>query len=119
MQRKSFGKYLPQAAVCAVLLLCTAGRTQNSHLPSMPNPLGEQPGFGQELPASARERQAKMQNEERQKRLVNDTEKLLALATQLHDDVAKSNKNILSIDVVKRADEIERLAHSIKDHMRS
>jgi hypothetical protein len=42
----------------------------------------------------------------------------LELATQLHTDVAKTNKNILSVDVIKRADEIEKLAHAIKERMR-
>ncbi len=119
MQSRSFMKRLPQLTVCVVMFLGAAGRSQNSRIPSMQNPAGDMPGFGQDMPVSAREKQAKMQNEERQKRLVDDTEKLLALATQLHDDVAKTNKNILSIDVVRRADEIERLAHSVKDRMRS
>jgi HAMP domain-containing protein len=59
-----------------------------------------------------------MRNDERQKRLEADTQKLLELATQLHDDVGKTNKNILSLDVIKRADEIERLAHEVKVRMR-
>jgi hypothetical protein len=63
-------------------------------------------------------RQAKIRNDERQKRLVADTDKLLELATSLHDDVQKTNKNVLSLDVIKRADEIERLAHSVKERMR-
>ena len=65
--------------------------------------------------ASADDKQAKMREEDRQKRLVADTEKLLTLATQLHDDVAKTDRHILSLDVVKRADEIEKLAHSVKE----
>jgi hypothetical protein len=55
---------------------------------------------------------------ERQKRIVADSDRLLALATQLHNDVAKTDKDILSLDVIKRADEIERLAHSVKEHMK-
>jgi hypothetical protein len=64
-------------------------------------------------------RQAKLRNDERQKRLVADSDKLLELATSLHDDVSKTNKNVLSLDVIKRADEIERLAHAVKERMRS
>lgn len=59
-----------------------------------------------------------MRNDERQKRLVSDTEKLLQLATQLHNDVAKTDKNVLSLDVIRRAEEIERLAHGVKDRMK-
>ena len=64
------------------------------------------------------DKQAEMRNNERQKRLVSDTEKLLTLATELHQDVGKTDKHILSVDVVKRAEEIEKLAHSVKERMK-
>ncbi len=93
---------------------------QNPGLAAPPDPFGQQPGDPNSklnLPpfASQEEKQAKMREEERQKRLIADTDKLLALATQLHEDVAKTDRHILSIDVVKRADEIEKLAHSVKE----
>ncbi len=68
--------------------------------------------------AAMQQRQVHARNDERQKRLVADTDKLLALATQLHDDVGKTDKNILSLDVVKRAEEIEKLAHNVKERMK-
>jgi hypothetical protein len=52
---------------------------------------------------------------ERQKKLAADTDKLLALATDLKKQVDKTNKDILSVEVVKKADEIEKLAHSMKN----
>jgi nitric oxide reductase activation protein len=61
---------------------------------------------------------AERRNEDRQKSLVADTEKLLALAQQLKADVDKTNKDTLSIDVVKRAEQIEKLARSVKEKMR-
>ena len=64
------------------------------------------------------EKQAKQRNDDRQRRLVADTERLLALATSLHEDVAKTNKNVLSLDVVRRADEIEKLARGVKERMK-
>lgn len=70
------------------------------------------------LPAAIGERQAKARNDERQRRLVSDTDKLLELATSLHDDVAKTDKNVLSLDVVRRAEEIEKLARSVKERMK-
>ena len=57
-------------------------------------------------------------NDERQKELVADTAKLLALAQQLQAEVDKSNKDQLSVSVVKKAEEIEKLARSVKDKMR-
>ena len=61
---------------------------------------------------------AKGQNQDRQKRLVNDTDKLLALATELKQEVSKTDKNTLSVDVIKKAEEIEKLAHSVKERMK-
>lgn len=62
--------------------------------------------------------QGRARNDDRQKRLVADTDKLLALATQLHADVAKTDKNVLSMDVIRRSEEIEKLAHNIKERMK-
>jgi hypothetical protein len=60
----------------------------------------------------------KKANEQRQAELKRDTERLLKLSTELKDYVDKSNENILSLDVIKKADEIEKLAHSVKTRMR-
>jgi hypothetical protein len=62
--------------------------------------------------------QAKSRNIERQRKIVEDTAKLLSLATELKGDVDKSDKNTLSLDVIKKADEIEKLAHSVKEKMK-
>jgi membrane protein involved in colicin uptake len=64
------------------------------------------------------EEMAKKANQQRQDQLKRDTEKLLKLATELKGYVDKSNENVLSVDVVKKAEEIEKLAHSVKDKMK-
>jgi len=69
-------------------------------------------------PPQMEQDQAKMRNLERQKQIVSDTQKLLALANQLKEDVDKSNKDTLSLDVIRKADEIEKLAHSVKEKMK-
>ena len=61
---------------------------------------------------------AKMRNEERQKRLVTDTDKLLAVATDLKTQMDQSTSETLSADTMKKIDEIEKLAHSVKDRMK-
>lgn len=60
----------------------------------------------------------KARQAERQEQLVKDTDKLFDLAKELKERVDKSNKDMLSIDVVKKAAEIEKLAKSVKDRMR-
>ena len=62
--------------------------------------------------------QQKMRIAERQKRLEADTEKLVALSTALKAQVDESNKDILSIDMIKKAEEIEKLARSVKERIK-
>ncbi len=50
--------------------------------------------------------------------LKSDTDKLLRLSVELKQDVDKSDENVLSVDVIKKAEEIEKLAKSVKDKMK-
>jgi len=61
---------------------------------------------------------AKKANQERQALLRRDTERLFQLSAELKQYVDKTNSNILSLDVIKKADEIEKLAHSVKEKMK-
>jgi hypothetical protein len=60
----------------------------------------------------------KKANQERQAQLKRDTEKLFELSTELKQYVEKTNENVLSVNVVKKAEEIEKLARSVKEKMR-
>ena len=62
---------------------------------------------------------AKEWNKQRQAALKKDTDKLLELATQLKQQVDKSNENILSVDVLKKSEEIEKLAHNVHEKMKA
>ena len=61
---------------------------------------------------------AKKANLARQAALKSDTDKLLKLAEELKTSVDKSTANVLSLDVLKKAEEIEKLAHSVRDKMK-
>ena len=56
-------------------------------------------------------------NAERKKEIASDSAKLLKLATELKAEVDKTNKDTLNLKVVRKADEIEKLAHSVKEKM--
>jgi hypothetical protein len=56
---------------------------------------------------------------ERQLQLRRDTEKLVALTAELKQNVDKTGVNILSMDVIKKAQEIQKLAKSVQDKMRN
>jgi len=57
-------------------------------------------------------------NEERRKQIADDGAKLLALATGLKAEVDKTNQDTLSLEVVRKAEEIEKLAHAVKERMK-
>ena len=61
---------------------------------------------------------AKKASVERHTALRTDTDKLLKLATELKTYVEKSNEHVMSVDVIKKADEIEKLARSVKEKMK-
>jgi len=61
---------------------------------------------------------ARKANQARQADLKRDTDKLVKLAGELQEYVDKSNESTLSVDVLKKAEEIEKLAHSVKDKMK-
>ena len=54
----------------------------------------------------------------RQKDIRDDTDKLFQLATELKAAVDKTNENLLSLDVVRKADEVEKLAKKVKEKMK-
>jgi hypothetical protein len=101
-----------------LLLAVVPPASWGSPLHQQPSLPGQQPP--QEDPDRARieKDMAKKANEQRQADLKRDTDKLLKLATELQRYVDKSNANVLSLEVVKKAEEIEKLAHSVKEKMK-
>jgi hypothetical protein len=61
---------------------------------------------------------AKKANQDRHAAVKADTDKLLKLAGELKQYVDRTNENMLSVEVLKKAEEIEKLAHSVKDKMK-
>ncbi|MGB6193871.1 MAG: hypothetical protein WBF42_15485 [Terracidiphilus sp.] len=55
---------------------------------------------------------------ERKQEISDDSARLLTLAEALKSEVDKTSKDTLSIGVVRKAGEIEKLAHTVKNHMR-
>ena len=56
---------------------------------------------------------------QRQAQLRLDTAKLVALTAELKERVDKTGVNILSIEVIKKAQEIQKLAKSVQDKMKN
>jgi hypothetical protein len=80
---------------------------------------------GSRIPDQHSEQDPEIQRELQQQRLKKrfedvkrDSQKLLELATELKHNVDKSGENVLSLDVMRKAEEMEKLARQVKNNMR-
>lgn len=126
--------FLAQVGVLAIMLTATLGAQTGS--PEAPAPAAAtrprreppvtlDPQFRQrrneEEPIDARlaRERAKAWNKERFDNLKKDTDKLLKLATELKESVDKANKDTLSLEVIRKTEEVEKLAKSVRERMRA
>lgn len=106
------------ASIAALIAFGQVGtQTQSIHDPVLTSP----PDKNAQM--KMHDEQAKKQgfeaaNIERKKQILEDTSKLLELATQLKAEVDKTNKDTLSLNVIRKADSIEKLAHGVKEKMK-
>lgn len=95
----------------------TIPRTQPTGIPPID---GERPdNLNDPMAVQQRASRARAFAEDRQKHIVDETAKLLQLATELKVDMEKNNKSEPPVDVIRKAEDIEKLAHDVKQRMRS
>jgi hypothetical protein len=99
-------------------LFLSPGLAQNPAHPSVPGEGNPPMTDGDEARSRIEHDMEKRAAKERVAALKSDTDKLLKLSVELKAYVDKSDENVLSLDVIKKADEIERLARSVKDKMK-
>jgi hypothetical protein len=56
--------------------------------------------------------------DDRKKQITSDSSQLLTMAIALKAEVDKTNKDTLSLNVIRKADQIEKLAHSVKEKIK-
>ena len=61
----------------------------------------------------------KQRNEQRQSELKKDTDQLYKLAGELKKSVDSSNEHVLSVEVIRKTEEIEKLAKSVRNKMKA
>jgi hypothetical protein len=109
------------ALLLSFLLVSSGAGLWSQQQPTVP-PIRTPGAPGQEnepsVPPDMQKEMEKKANEQRHADLKRDTDRLLKLSTELKEYVDKTNENVLSLDVIKKADEIEKLAHSVKTKMR-
>jgi predicted RNA-binding protein with RPS1 domain len=87
--------------------------------PVRPQVLNNDPNQSPDPSMTKLEKEAeKQRNLKRQQDIRRDSEKLLQLATELKQYVDKTNENIISLDVIRKAEQIEKLAKNVKEKMK-
>jgi hypothetical protein len=99
---------------CFLRAKSTFAQTASAQQPKPPGPPGDlEDPESPRVPASA----TKALLEQRQKGIKKDVDKLFELATELKAAVEKTDSTaVLSLVMIKKAEEIEKLAHQIKGH---
>jgi hypothetical protein len=91
---------------------------QQIHLP----PMVQQGPNTSNIPVRSQEEadreRARKANEMLQMEIKRDTEKLFQLTTELKDSVDKSDQGVLPADTLKKAEQVEKLAHSVKSKIK-
>ncbi|HKR94995.1 MAG TPA: hypothetical protein VJW55_06520 [Candidatus Angelobacter sp.] len=97
-------------------LVMSAGAFFAQRSPAATEP---QIGFPQDqAQKEMQDRMMKEANKKRQQDIRDETDKLFQLATELKAAVDKTNENMLSLDVIKKAEQVEKLAKKVKENMR-
>jgi len=99
----------------STILLALAG------LGSWPVPsfyAAQQPQSRSKIEDEMEDRRFHEANKHRQEEIRQDTQKLFQLASDLKAAVEKTDENVMSLEVIKKAEEVEKLAKKVKDKMK-
>jgi len=89
--------------------------------PRLPPGITQPQGTGSAPVASGddtQHQQALAANQQRQIEIRRDTEKMAELTQELKDYLAKNEQGVMSVDAIKKAEQIEKLARSVKSKMK-
>ena len=114
-------RYLGQAAITLALAftcaLTAAAQTKSAQPPAAS--AAQQTSASSPQSSDAKPKSAAAPLTPQQAQLQAQVDKLYQLAEDLKAAVAKSNKDTLSIDVIKKADAVEKAAKSLNDQMKN
>jgi hypothetical protein len=109
-------------AVLTILLLCALllvghvrAQDGDSSAQGRHSPLSPPPPTPAEV--ELQQQAAKQRNKERYARVKKDTDQLLELATQLKKSVDEASDQTLSLEVIRKAEQIEKLAKQVRQKM--
>lgn len=107
-------------ALClsAVLTVAVACIAQDGKAPSSDAAKAVAPAADSKTPQSKDSKPAGSATNDRKKQIADESAELLNMALALKAEVDKTTKDTLSLNVIKKADQIEKLAKSVKDKMK-
>ncbi|HEV2576616.1 MAG TPA: hypothetical protein VGU25_05345 [Acidobacteriaceae bacterium] len=133
MRPMRFGQAVQTTVLCSAvfLLLSDAGvrggggvmaaqrsPAMNSGRPIDPPSSGVPPVYPIQM-GNSTDGGAQAANAERRKKVAADVDRLVLLSNELKADVDKTANDQLSLDVIKKAKEIEKLAHAVQGQMKN
>lgn len=83
-----------------------------------PSIAAQQPQSRSRIEQEMEDRRFHEANKQRQEEIRHDTQKLFQLASDLKAAVEKTDENVMSLDVIKKAEEVEKLAKKVKEKMK-
>jgi len=109
------------AGVVLQASIAGGGAPQNKGYPTMPPEAQRIPDASEQYKINEREvakQNFEAANAERKRQIADDSARLLKMAFDLKTEVDKTNKDTLSLDVIRKADAIEKLARDVKEKMK-
>ena len=100
------------------LLVLLGDRSLAQRMPPIISSSPQSSSSDQDMPPKGPSRKLKMMKESFEQ-TQKDTAELYDLATQLKEEVEKADENTLSLDVIKKAEAVEKLAEKIKNRMKN
>jgi hypothetical protein len=116
------GRFLKIPALLLIAFLTLLPRVMGNPAPAgAPQVVLQHPEAPPEdqVTADMRKRAQRELDKQRQEQMKRDADKLLQLAAELKLYVDQSNQHILSLNVMKKAEEIEKLAKSVREKMKA
>ena len=106
-----------RSALAALLFLAAFGcvAQDGQSVPSALDKAQATPNAGTQSPA---EPKAGPTDTDRKQQITSDSSQLLTMAIALKAEVDRTNKDTLSMNVIRKADEIEKLARTVKEKIR-
>ena len=107
----------------ALLLLTVLGAANSAPAQQVHLPPAVAQGQGMGAPPlksgdDIQKQQAIAANLQRQAEIRRDTEKMFQLGSELKEYLDKTGQGVMSVDAIKKAEQIEKLAHGVKSKMK-